>query len=169
MQVHQNVIADILKMLIDIAIGISQHGKTLLIQKAIPVPVIREAVRLEMLRSVKLDDQTRRINAEINDIGSNYKLPLHRYVQSLEKIIPQMPFLFGHVSPESLRVFGIDVRHRYISIVEIEIVISSSTSSSTRTVSSAVKIVTLFSTAQRRISKPSVWLDWLEMSRVLIT
>ena len=57
----------------------------------------------------------------------------------------------------------------YISIVEIEIVISSNTSSRTLTVSSAVKIVTLFSTAQRRISKPSVWLDWLEMSRVLIT
>lgn len=46
----------------------------------------------------------------------------------------------------------------YASIVEIPRVVSSRTSKSTRTVSSAVKTVTLFSTAHWRISCPSLLL-----------
>ena len=42
------------------------------------------------------------------------------------------------------------------SMVEISMVISSSTSSSTRTVSRAVKMVTPFSTAHRRMRRPSL-------------
>ena len=53
-------------------------------------------------------------------------------------------------------------------IVDTASVVSSSTSSSTRTVSSEVKTVTPFSTAQRRIAAPScAWtLEWME--RVLM-
>ena len=52
----------------------------------------------------------------------------------------------------------------HASMVEMPRVISSSTSSSTRTVSSAVSMVTPFSTAQRRIAAPScAWtLEWME-------
>ena len=54
-------------------------------------------------------------------------------------------------------------------MVEIVSVVSSSTSSSTLTVSSEVKIVTLFSVASMRIFWPSLASREDEMSRVLIT
>ena len=57
----------------------------------------------------------------------------------------------------------------YASMVEMPRVVSSSTDKSTSTVSSDVNIVTLFSTAQRRISWPSVIPSGELMSLVLIT
>ena len=56
----------------------------------------------------------------------------------------------------------------YASMVEIVSVVSSSTSSSTRTVSRLVKIVALFSVAQRRICRPSLSLSASPISRVLM-
>ena len=55
------------------------------------------------------------------------------------------------------------------SIVEMVSVVSSSTSSSTRTVSREVKIVTLFSVESRRIFKPSFASDVEPRSLVLMT
>ena len=55
-------------------------------------------------------------------------------------------------SPHSVDGSGVLSEFYFESIVETRSVISSSTSSSTFTVSSAVKTVTLFSTAVRRIS-----------------
>ena len=61
------------------------------------------------------------------------------------------------------------VLHRYESIVEMVSVVSSSTSSSTRTVSREVKIVTLFSVESWRIFTPSLASDVEPMSLVLMT
>ena len=55
-----------------------------------------------------------------------------------------------------------------LSMVLTVMVVSSSTSSSTRTVSSEVKIVTLFSVAQRRMMTPSSRWRPLWMARVLM-
>ena len=55
------------------------------------------------------------------------------------------------------------------SMVEMPRVVSSSTSSRTRTVSRAVKTLTLFSTAHWRMAWPSDNRSWSLTSRVLIT
>ena len=56
----------------------------------------------------------------------------------------------------------------HASIVDTVMVVSSSTSRSTRTVSSEVKMVTLFSVAQRRMMTPSSRWRPLWMARVLM-
>ena len=74
-----------------------------------------------------------------------------------------------NVGPERdvLRDLKLDLSHA--SMVEMQRVVSSSTSSSTRTVSSAVNMVMLFSVAQRRIFAPSLSSLASPSSRVLMT
>ena len=67
----------------------------------------------------------------------------------------------------ALRPAACSAAHQ-LSIVEIVIVVSSSTSRRTRTVSRLVKIVALFSVAQRRICNPSLSTSAAPTSRVLM-
>ena len=65
--------------------------------------VIGFLVRKIVKAPVKLNDDTRTCNIEINDKVADVLLPVDRHGQSFEKIIPKMLFLRGHSFSQRLR------------------------------------------------------------------
>ena len=166
----QNIPAYSVEVVQDFVIGISKHREAQTVQIGVPLAILFCRVRLIVLRSVQLDDDAGGVDTEINNAGADHVLPLDRNIQTFQKIVPQMPFFPCHVFAQLLCVSRVKIGHRsHISTVEMLIVISSSTSSRALTVSRAVKIVTLFSVATRRIWAPSLSERIEPMSLVLMT
>ena len=54
-----------------------------------------------MLRTIKLDNNFCACTIKINNIRTYYFLAIYGVRDFFEKIIPQMPFFFGHVISKS--------------------------------------------------------------------
>ena len=105
-QMPQDILADTPEISVDIGIGIAQDCEAMLPQKLVADFVGPFAGEVVMLRAVQLDDQFLFSNVEIHDIGINDLLAVDHNAEMLEKVVPKMPLVAGHVLPECSGQFG---------------------------------------------------------------
>ena len=99
-QMRQDIIADAPEVFVNIGIGIPQDCKALFAQKLIPDAISLLSGKIVMLGAVQLDYQLFLGNVEIHDIGRNDLLAVDHNRQLFEKVIPQVPFMPGHIFAE---------------------------------------------------------------------
>ena len=99
-QMRPDIFADTPEVLVDIGIGIPQDREALLSQKLIPDAISLLSGKIVMLGAVQLDYQLFLGNVEIHDIGRNDLLAVDHNRQLFEKVIPQVPFMPGHIFAE---------------------------------------------------------------------
>ena len=105
-QMPQDILADTPEISVDIGIGVAQDCEALLPQKLVADFVSLFAGEVVMLRAVQFDDQFLFSNVEIHDIGINDLLAVDHNAEMLEKVVPKMPLVAGHVLPECSGQFG---------------------------------------------------------------
>jgi len=88
LEMVQNIVANSSKILIDIAVGITQHCKSFSFQIGVTFFIGDDTEPLIVLRAVKFNDKMKVGNVEIDDIRSDYFLPMDCYRKRFEKIIP---------------------------------------------------------------------------------
>jgi hypothetical protein len=110
----QNVLAYAGEIFGNIRIGIPQNGQPKTSEKCVPFPVVFPTICGEMLAPVQFNHQTGRCNVKIDNVVSNHPLPMDRDGKGVQKVVPEMAFLFGHAAPQvtgSWREFGVVAFH----------------------------------------------------------
>ena len=97
---RQDIFANAPEVFVNIGIGIPQDREALLSQKLIPDAISLLSGKIVMLGAVQLDYQLFLGNVEIHDIGRNDLLAVDHNWQLFEKVIPQVPFMPGHIFAE---------------------------------------------------------------------
>ena len=98
----QNIQTNSVKFPVDLQIGVPQNGNPVRLKPLITHPVALGSFALKMLRTVQLNHRLFRRDKEIDDIPAKHFLPVDRQRKILQKIIPKMPFLSGHVLSQNL-------------------------------------------------------------------
>ena len=89
----------------DIGVGVPKDLNAKALQVAVPLAVMRRPLIFIMLRAIQLHNNLCAVTIKVRYIMANDLLTIDRNGHLFEEIIPQMAFLFGHISPEILRVF----------------------------------------------------------------
>ena len=92
-----NILTHAIEVAVHVRIGITKHSQPQGLQVRIPLSIRPLSLYLKMLRSIQFNNELGFRNIEVHNIFSNHLLPMHSSRQCFQKIIPQMPFLFGHV------------------------------------------------------------------------
>ena len=87
-------------------IGIPQYTQTQAVKIVIPDLVCRLPGRFIVLGTIQLNDDFGFCAIEISDVISEHFLPVERNGKCFEKIIPKVPFLFGHVFSQLFCICG---------------------------------------------------------------
>ena len=97
-----DILTDSFKIAVYFLIRIAQDRKPAALKKIVSLCIRTQAFRIIMLRSIQFNDDTLICAIEIDDIFSNYLLPIYCKRKCFQKIIPKMLFFPCHVFSQSL-------------------------------------------------------------------
>ena len=101
-----DVLTDTSKVSVHFIIRDTNHLKISAFQLHRSQTILLDISRIKMLGTIQLNHQTCIMTVKIYDISVYDLLPQKAYMITSKKIIPQMPFLFGHILPQCTGIAG---------------------------------------------------------------